>query len=60
MNKHIEMLTDKLQHQRDELMASTIIRDLQKAGFTPDDMIRIIRMAREKFKTMKQKDKSTK
>lgn len=60
MNKHIEMLTDKLQHQRDELMASTIIRDLQKAGFTPDDMIKIIRMAREKFKTMKQKDKSTK
>jgi len=60
MNEHIEMLTDKLQHQRDELMASTIIRDLQKAGFTPDDMIRIIRMAREKFKTMKQKDKSTK
>ena len=60
MNKHIEMLTDKLQHQRDELMASTIIRDLQKAGFTPDDMIKIIRMAREKFKTMKQKDKSAK
>ena len=60
MNEHIEMLTDKLQHQRDELMASTIIRDLQKAGFTPDDMIKIIRMAREKFKTMKQKDKSTK
>ncbi|GEM_PF-4108370 len=55
-----EIVTHELQHQVDELMASAIIRQLQEAGFTPDDMIRVLQMARQKFEAMKQKDKSTK
>ena len=56
MDELRELVTDELQHQVDELMASAIIRELQEAGFTPDDMIIVIQMAREKLVAMREKD----
>lgn len=60
MDELNERVNTELQHQVDELMASAIVRELQEAGFTPDDMIRVLQMARQKFEAMRQKDKSTK
>lgn len=40
-------------------VANKLINMLKKAGYTdPDDMLRVIRLAREKYEAMKAKDSS--
>ncbi len=38
---------------KDEIAADKMIKEMQDAGMTPDDMLRIIRMARRKYLAQK-------
>ena len=40
---------------RDCKLADKIIKEMQEAGLTPDDMLEVIRIAKIKFSKLKQK-----
>ena len=39
-----------------EQLVDKIIKELDEAGFTPDQMLEVIRMAKEKYNSMKAKE----
>lgn len=44
--------------KRDHEIAAKWIKEMQGMGFTPDQMLKVIRMAREKYKAMKAKQQA--
>lgn len=39
-----------------EQLADKMIKELEKAGLTPDEMLKVFRMARENYKQLKAKN----
>ena len=44
--------------KKDEQIANKIIKELQEYGFTPDEMLEVIRLAREKYNELKKNEKT--
>ena len=59
MDELREIVTKELQKKVDEMVADAMIREMQEANLSPDDMLRVIAMAKEKFIQMKKQKHGT-
>ena len=57
IEKYVKKEIKTAQEKRDEQLADKWITELEAAGLTPDQMLRVFKMAREKYKLLIAKNK---
>jgi hypothetical protein len=60
MDKLTIIANEQLQSYVDNILADAIIREMSNAGLSPDDMLRVIALAKEKYEAKQKKNKNSK